>query len=44
KSGDEWLRGDPAGEPADDPSVRLRLPGSISIARALVTAWASSPA
>ena len=43
-SGDEWLRGqsDGAGSPADDPSVRLRLPGSISIARGLVSAWAKS--
>jgi NAD+ diphosphatase len=43
-SGDEWLRGDPSGATpvADDPSIRLRLPGSISIARALVTAWAES--
>ena len=43
-SGDEWLRGQ--GEPgqsdadAGPDAPRLRLPGSISIARQLVTAWA----
>lgn len=35
--GDEWQRGDPAPQ-ADGP--RLLLPGSISIAHALITAWA----
>ncbi|MEP9394134.1 NAD(+) diphosphatase [Gordonia sp. VNK1] len=36
--GDEWMRGDPV--PDDDSGPRLLLPGSISIARSLITAWA----
>ena len=43
--GDEWLRGMP--EPdvaAGEDAPRLLLPGSISIARALVEAWARTPA
>ncbi|GAB2656013.1 NAD(+) diphosphatase [Gordonia jinhuaensis] len=40
--GDEWVRGDPAPEGDDLP--RLLLPGSISIARAMIEAWAQQPA
>jgi hypothetical protein len=32
------MRGDPV--PDDDSGPRLLLPGSISIARSLITAWA----
>ncbi|GAA2066308.1 NAD(+) diphosphatase [Williamsia deligens] len=39
ESGDEWLRGET--DPGAGP--RLRLPGSISIARGLVHAWATTP-
>ncbi len=40
-SGDEWLRGDGTPQTDDGPDApRLRLPGSISIARQLVMAWA----
>ena len=43
--GDEWLRGMPEPDVADgEDAPRLLLPGSISIARALVEAWARTPA
>ncbi|GAB36644.1 hypothetical protein GOOTI_232_00010, partial [Gordonia otitidis NBRC 100426] len=48
--GEEWLRGMPepdgAGRAVADgeEAPRLLLPGSISIARALVEAWARTPA
>lgn len=48
--GDEWSRADsapatadnaPAGAGTGDPGPRLLLPGSISIARSMITAWAA---
>ncbi|NDK89507.1 NAD(+) diphosphatase [Gordonia desulfuricans] len=40
--GDEWVRGDVTnGDVPGDSGRRLLLPGSISIARSLITAWAN---
>ncbi len=39
ENGSEWVRGDGAVGTSSD-GRRLRLPGSISIARSLITAWA----
>ncbi|MGC4933720.1 NAD(+) diphosphatase [Gordonia sp. DT30] len=45
-SGDEWQRGDPDPHDPDPraPGPRLLLPGTISIAHALITGWAHAPA
>lgn len=47
-NGDEWIRGDgpsdqarPTATSPPESGARLRLPGSISIARALIEAWAA---
>ena len=40
--GDDWVRPDAGTEPSTEPRPRLRLPGSISIARAMIEAWVAT--